>query len=162
SGAPELAIRDGIVFRPRLVRAAPTPRPFSFRADGTTLITGGTGALAASIATHLVRNHGVRRLLLLSRSGPAAPSALTLQDDLAPLGAHVTVLACDVADRAALACAIDGISPEFPLDAVVHAAGVLDDGPVLDLTSERLARVLAPKLDAALHLHELTKDRPLS
>ena len=70
--------------------------------------------------------------------------------------------ACDVTDRAALAAAIDAVPAEHPLTGVVHSAGVLDDGTVDTLTPERIDRVLAPKVDAAVHLHELTAGHDLA
>ncbi|MCK2216219.1 SDR family NAD(P)-dependent oxidoreductase [Actinomadura sp. ATCC 31491] len=123
------------------------------------LVTGGTGGLGALVAGHLVRRHGVRDLVLLSRRGPDAPGAPALTAELEALGAHVTVLACDVADREALREVLDATPG---LTGVVHTAGVLDDALVQDLTATRLDTVLAPKADAAWHLHELTRDRPLS
>ncbi|MYU19164.1 KR domain-containing protein, partial [Streptomyces sp. SID8361] len=77
-------------------------------------------------------------------------------------GARVTVAACDVADRDALAELLGGIPAELPLTAVVHAAGVLDDGVLDSLTPERFASVLRAKVDAARHLDELTRDLDLS
>ncbi|WP_234365575.1 type I polyketide synthase, partial [Streptomyces sp. RTd22] len=135
--------------------------PAPWRERGTVLVTGGTGGLGAVVARHLVVVHGVRDLLLLSRRGVGAPGAQELRDELAGLGARVTIAACDVSDRAALAGVLDAVPEDAPLTGVVHAAGVLDDGVVADLTPERLARVLAAKAESAVHLHELTVDRDL-
>jgi NADPH:quinone reductase-like Zn-dependent oxidoreductase/acyl carrier protein len=127
---------------------------------GTVLVTGGTGGLGAVLARHLVEAYGARRLVLVSRRGTAAPGAGELMAELVGLGAEVQVVACDVADRDQLAALLGSL--EHPLTAVVHAAGVLDDGVVEALTPQRLARVRGPKADAARHLHELTADRELS
>ena len=114
--------------------------------DGTVLVTGGTGTLGALTARHLVTAHGIRHLVLVSRTG-AAP---VLADELTALGASVTVTACDTADRAQLDAVLRAIPAEHPLTAVVHTAGVLDDGVLTELTPERVDTVLRPKLDAAL------------
>ncbi|MGW4774507.1 SDR family NAD(P)-dependent oxidoreductase [Nocardia sp. NPDC004278] len=161
----QVALRAGISYVPRLSRgstdtaAAIVSTP---RSDGTVLITGGTGGLAAVAARHLIAEYGVRRLVLAGRRGPAAPGAADLVAELTMLGARVDVVACDVADRAALDELLSTIAPEHPLTGVVHAAGVLADGLLADLTPQRLARVLRPKVDAAWHLHEATKDLDLS
>ncbi|MFJ9846749.1 type I polyketide synthase [Kitasatospora sp. NPDC101155] len=136
------------------------PRPWD--ADGSVLITGGTGTLGAELARHLVTARGVRHLLLAGRSGPDAPGAAALVEELTALGAEVTVAACDTADRDALVALLAAVPAEHPLTAVVHAAGVLDDGVVEGLTAERLAAVLRPKADAARHLHELTQGLDLA
>jgi acyl transferase domain-containing protein/acyl carrier protein len=145
-------------------RAALRPaRPgHRFDAHGTVLLTGGTGGLGALLAKHLASTHGVRHLLLVSRRGEHAPGAADLREALARLGADVRIAACDVADRGQLQSLLDSISAEHPLRAVVHAAGVLDDGVFDALTPERLDAVLAPKAAAALHLHELTQGADLS
>ncbi|MGA9284679.1 MAG: SDR family NAD(P)-dependent oxidoreductase [Solirubrobacteraceae bacterium] len=134
-----------------------TPPVAKLDAKGTTLITGGTGALGGLLAKHLVSEHGVGNLVLASRRGPQAPEATRLKEELQALGAHVSVVACDAADREQLRGLIEAIPCEHPLRAVVHAAGTLDDGLIDSLTTERLDRVLAPKLDGALNLHELTE-----
>jgi acyl transferase domain-containing protein/NADPH:quinone reductase-like Zn-dependent oxidoreductase/acyl carrier protein len=136
------------------------PRPLL--PGGTVLITGGTGTLGALLARHLVGAHGVRHLVLASRRGLAAPGAEALAGELEGLGARVTVAACDTADRGALAAMLAAIPREHPLTAVIHAAGVLDDGVLGVLTPERLGIVLGAKLDAAVHLHELTRSLDLS
>ncbi|WP_420823779.1 type I polyketide synthase [Streptomyces torulosus] len=125
-------------------------------------MTGATGALGALVARHLVDRYGVRHLLLAGRRGPAAPGADELAAELAEAGARVTWAACDVADREALAGLLADVPAEHPLTAVIHLAGVVDDGLLGDLTAERLTAVLRPKADAAWHLHELTRDVDLT
>ncbi|MCH0571008.1 SDR family NAD(P)-dependent oxidoreductase [Streptomyces sp. MUM 136J] len=153
---PELALREGVLLAPRLVRARPGGTA-PLAADGTVLITGGLGAVGRTIA-RLLAEQGVPRLLLTSRRGAGDPRAADLTADLTALGTQVEVAACDVADGAALAALLD---PVDDLRGVVHCAGVLDDGVLGDLTPERLARVLRPKTDGAAHLHRLTADREL-
>ncbi|MEV0263452.1 SDR family NAD(P)-dependent oxidoreductase [Streptomyces sp. NPDC050617] len=164
SGEPQLAVRGDQFLTPRLVRAAAgeSEGPAALGPDGTVLITGGTGLLGSHIARHLAAEHGVRHLLLLSRSGPAAEGAEELRAELAALGAEATVAACDAADREALAAQLAAVPAEHPLTAVVHTAGALDDGIVTALTPERVDTVLRPKADAALNLHELTRHQHLA
>ncbi len=128
--------------------------------DGTVLITGGTGGLGALFARHLVERYGARHLLLVSRRGPAADGAAELVAELTCLGADVRAQACDVADRDQVAGLLGSLTR--PLTAVIHAAGVLDDGVIESMTADQLDRVLRPKLDAAVHLDELTRDAELS
>ncbi|ADU11358.1 Beta-ketoacyl synthase [Micromonospora sp. L5] len=154
---PQAAVRDGVVRVPRLVATpepdAPAP---ALDPDGTVLVTGGTGALGALVARHLVTRHGVRHLVLTNRRGPAAAGAADLLADLADLGATATVEACDAADPDALAALLDRIDTAHPLTGVVHTAGVLADRTLTSLTAESLDEVLRPKVDAAAHLHDLT------
>ncbi|MFI2646035.1 SDR family NAD(P)-dependent oxidoreductase, partial [Streptomyces sp. NPDC018610] len=164
---PQLVVRSGDVRVPRLARlqASATSAVVSGGSGfgaGTVLVTGATGTLGGLVARHLVRVHGVRRLLLLSRGGLGAAGAVELRDELVGAGAEVSVVACDVADRVALAEVLAGVPADFPLTGVVHTAGVLDDGVVSSLTPERLERVLRPKVDGAWNLHELTRGLGLS
>ncbi|MGW8066921.1 SDR family NAD(P)-dependent oxidoreductase, partial [Streptomyces ziwulingensis] len=135
--------------------------PPRWNPEGTVLITGGTGALGGHLARRFAAA-GMRHLLLTSRRGADAPGAAELAAELRELGAEVTVAACDTADRAATAALIGSVPAQHPLTAVVHTAGVLDDGVIASLTPERLAAVLRPKVDAAWHLHELTRDLDLA
>ncbi|MEU8710425.1 type I polyketide synthase [Streptomyces sp. NPDC048565] len=160
TGEPELALRGTGFHAPRLVRAA-SGGPAPAWGDGAVLITGGTGGLGALFARHLVVEHGVRELVLVSRRGAGAPGAGELAAELSALGAEsVVVEACDVADRGQLAELVGRFGAR--LSGVVHTAGVLDDGTVEGLTGGRLVDVLRPKADAAWHLHELTRDLGLS
>jgi acyl transferase domain-containing protein/NADPH-dependent curcumin reductase CurA/NAD(P)-dependent dehydrogenase (short-subunit alcohol dehydrogenase family)/acyl carrier protein len=137
-----------------------SPQPLN--PNRTVLITGGTGALGALVARHLVEAHGARHLLLTSRSGEAAKGALDLRAQLQELGAEVQIAAADVAQRAELEALLDEIPPEHPLGAVIHCAAVLDDGLIASLDQERLEKVMGPKADAAWHLHELSVEAELS
>ncbi|WP_229847942.1 SDR family NAD(P)-dependent oxidoreductase, partial [Kitasatospora griseola] len=130
--------------------------------EGTVLVTGATGTLGRLLARHLVVAHGARHLLLAGRRGESADGMPELVRELTGLGASVTVAACDVADRDALAALLGSVPAAHPLTAVVHAAGVLDDATIAGLTPDRLDRVLRPKADAALALHELTRDLDLA
>ncbi|MGC4750683.1 type I polyketide synthase, partial [Micromonospora sp. DT201] len=162
TGEPQLAVRDGRLYAPRLEPCADRTAPPDLDPEGTVLITGGTGVLGAHLARHLVTRHGVRYLLLASRRGPDAPGATDLVAELAEAGATTTVTACDTADPAALRRLLDSVPAAHPLTAVVHTAAAVDDATLPNLTPEHLDRVLAPKADTALHLHELTRGTPLA
>ncbi len=129
---------------------------------GTVLITGGTGTLGGLVARHLAAGHGARHLLLASRQGSDSAAAASLASELTGMGAQVTIAACDVADRGAVEALLASIPREHPLTAVVHTAGVVDDGTVDSLTPQQLDRVLRPKLAGAWNLHELTQHEDLS
>ncbi|MEU2064798.1 type I polyketide synthase [Streptomyces sp. NPDC013455] len=159
TGEPQVAVRGGALYVPRLTRAASAaPARPVLDPEGTVLITGGTGSLAGMLARHLVRRHGVRHLVLVSRRGPEADGARELVAELEALGAaSVAVPACDVTDRDAVAALLTGLTGPR-LTAVVHAAGLFDAGVVGEIEPERLARVFAPKVTAVRHLDELTRE----
>ncbi|MBE8517344.1 SDR family NAD(P)-dependent oxidoreductase [Amycolatopsis sp. H6(2020)] len=162
SGEPQLAVRDGRVHGLRLRRVESAQGGGAVgNTDGTVLLTGAGGALGSRLARHLVSDHGVRHLLLAGRQGPQAAGMAELVDDLERLGASVQVAACDVADRQSVAGLLARIPADRPLTGVIHAAGVMDNGLVGSLRPEQFERVLAPKVDGALHLHELTRDLDL-
>ncbi|NEW56220.1 SDR family NAD(P)-dependent oxidoreductase [Nocardia cyriacigeorgica] len=162
TGEPNVAVRGDTMLAPRLAPATVSGERRPTFGSGTVLVTGGTGGLGAVLARHLVTEHDVRRLLLVSRSGEKASGAKELATELSELGAHVRIAACDVTERAAVRALLDSIPAERPLTGVVHAAGVLDDATIGTLSAKRLHQVLAPKVDAAWHLHEATRQLDLS
>nr|WP_210589268.1 type I polyketide synthase [Streptomyces sp. GESEQ-35] len=156
-GADQLAVRAGVPYAPAVVRAEGAAGDFTWNPDGTVLVTGGTGGLGAAVARHLVTTHGVRHLLLTGRRGPDAPGADRLRTELEGLGAEVTIAACDAADRDTVAALLD----LHRINAVIHTAGVLDDGLLTAQDPARLDAVLRPKADAVHVLHELTRELDL-
>ena len=174
AGEPHAAIRGTTLLAPRLTRTtapAPTQDPggtaldrhdTALDRDGTVLITGGTGTLGAIIARHLAVTGQARHFLLLSRRGPAAPGAPQLAEDLAAAGAETVITACDVSSRRALAKALAAVPAGHPLTAVIHTAGTTSDATITTMDPGQVGPVLAPKADAAWHLHQLTKDTPLA
>ncbi len=129
---------------------------------GTVLVTGGTGMLGGIFAEHLITHYGIRHLLLVSRRGPAALGAAELHQRLTGLGAQVMISACDTANPAELAAVLDAIPATQPLTAVIHAAGVLDDAVMTELTADQLDAVLSAKADAAWYLDQLTDHQDLA
>ncbi|MFI7291540.1 type I polyketide synthase [Streptomyces anulatus] len=158
----QVAIRAEGVFARRLAAAVPNPQAAAPgpRTSGTVLITGGTGALGAQVA-RLLAARGHTRLLLVSRRGPEAPGVAELAAELAAVGTTATAVACDVADHDALAALLAEIPEQHRLTAVVHAAGVLDDGVIDGLTPDRFEQVLRAKTLAAENLDALTRELPL-
>ncbi|PJJ06458.1 acyl transferase domain-containing protein [Streptomyces sp. 2333.5] len=154
----QVAVRASGVFGRRLVHApAGDSSADGWQPRGTVLITGGTGALGARVA-RWVAERGADHVILTSRRGPAAPGASELEAELSDLGVRVTVAACDVADPDA----VEALFSAHPVDAVFHAAGVLDDGVLDALTPERFAAVMQAKAVSARNLHEATRGRDLS
>ncbi|MFE9462050.1 beta-ketoacyl reductase, partial [Streptomyces californicus] len=156
----QLAVRaDGIAVR-RLVRSAAPAPAHDWRPSGTVLVTGGTGGVGANVARWLV-TQDIQHLLLVSRRGPDAPGAAELLAELSTSGTSVTIEPCDVTDAEAVRRLIGAVPAERPLSTIVHAAGVLDDCLIDDLTPQRLAAALEVKAKGALNLHEAAGDAHL-
>ncbi|MFC3999159.1 SDR family NAD(P)-dependent oxidoreductase [Nocardiopsis sediminis] len=140
----------------------PRPAPLRLDPDGTYLVTGGLGGFGAATARHLADN-GARHLALASRRGADAPEAAALLADLATKGVRATAHAVDCADADALAGLVRDIDAGgHRLCGVVHAAALFDDADLAELTDERFAAVLAPKMGGLHHLDRLTRGRDLS
>ncbi|MET8690067.1 thioester reductase domain-containing protein [Streptomyces sp. NPDC004732] len=159
----QIAIRGGHLSTPRIgpLRTEATAPPLA-APDRTVLITGGTGGLGRLLARHLATEHGIRHLLLAGRRGESTPGAGELVAELAELGATARIAACDIADYDAAAELLDSIPADHPLGAVIHAAGVLDDGTVETLTDAQIERVMRAKVDGAVNLHQLTLGHELT
>uniref|UniRef100_UPI0039788E5C type I polyketide synthase n=1 Tax=Amycolatopsis sp. lyj-109 TaxID=2789287 RepID=UPI0039788E5C len=151
----QIAIRPSGLLARRLVRAPFTPQAERWKPRGTVLITGGTGALGGHVARRLAAD-GAGHLVLTSRRGPDAPGAADLEAELSALGTRVTIAACDVADRDALAALLADL--DGPVRAVVHAAGLPQATSVLDTTPAEFAAVIRGKVDGARNLDELLGD----
>ncbi|MBU3868477.1 SDR family NAD(P)-dependent oxidoreductase, partial [Streptomyces sp. 4503] len=160
----QLAIRTAGILARRLAHAESVPATGApWRPRGTVLVTGGTGALGAHVARWLAEN-GAEHLVLTSRRGPDAPGATELSDELVASGARVTVAACDVTDRDAVAGLLARIRdehPERPLTAVVHTAGAGQFAPLAETTPADVADVVAAKVAGAAHLDALLGDTEL-
>jgi malonyl CoA-acyl carrier protein transacylase/acyl carrier protein len=165
AGETQIAVRDRGTFVARLARCpAPTSEGAGAAAwtpTGTTLITGGSGTVAAHTARWLARR-GAPHIVLLSRSGSDAPNADTLSAELKRLGAQVTFARCDLADADDLADALASVPADQPLTAVFHCACVIDDGLLSGVRPEQMERVLRPKVRGTLNLHRATEGMPLS
>ncbi|MFC8129714.1 SDR family NAD(P)-dependent oxidoreductase [Streptomyces sp. NPDC057302] len=163
-GEPQLAVHNGEIRVPRLTRAttaAPSEELDTAEGldpEGTVLITGGSGVLGRAVAEHLVRECGVRHLLLAGRSGAQAPGSAELATLLTELGAEVVIASADVSDPDSVADLVAAVDPDHPLTGVIHSAGVLDDAVITAQTPESLARVWGAKAAAAQHLHEATRE----
>lgn len=156
----QCAVRRAGTFVRRLSsHAEDTVRPWS--PEGTVLVTGGLGGVGAQVARSLAEG-GAEHLVLVGRRGTDSPGAPRLREELTELGARVTIEACDASDRDALDAVLAAIPEERPLTAVIHAAGVLDPATADDLGHRQLESVLRAKATSARHLHELTRDLPLS
>lgn len=161
----QVAWRNGERYAARL-KAVPLDEPFTLslqqrvKADATYLITGGLGALGLQVAHSLI-DQGARYLVLSGRRGAAGKEDAI--EALEARGAQVIAAQADVsvaADVTQMLAQIADTCP--PLQGVIHAAGVLDDGVLRQQTAERFTKVLAPKVQGAWHLHEQTRDLDLT
>ncbi|MCP2330919.1 Acyl transferase domain-containing protein [Actinoalloteichus cyanogriseus DSM 43889] len=154
TGEPQVAVRDGRVFAPRLTPVAEdTAGRRSPTAHGTVLVTGGTGGVGSHVVRHLVHQWGATRVVVAARSDTG------VADLVADCGEAVRFVPCDVSNPDELAGLLATLADT--LAGVVHAAGVLDDGVLTSLTPDRLRRVAAPKAGAARTLDQLTRDLDL-
>ncbi|MCP3137629.1 type I polyketide synthase [Pyxidicoccus xibeiensis] len=161
SWAQGAALRGGGWHTPRLARTESVhAAPVTFRRDASYLLTGGAGALGRAVATWMA-DQGARCLVLAGRSA-GSQEALALEQELAARGVRVVLERADVARREEVQALLSRMAARLPpLRGVVHAAGVLEDALLVNQDPSTFARVLAPKVAGAVHLDELTRQRPL-
>ncbi len=151
---------NGIYAQP-VVEATASAMPLNLSAQASYLVTGGLGGFGLRTAQWLVEK-GARHLILISRSGPESVEAQAALAEFAAQGVAVHAASCDVADKAALALLLDQCTTAMPpLAGIVHAAAVIEDSLARNLTETQIGRVLNPKIQGALNLHELTLAKPL-
>ena len=160
-GEDHLAFRDGQRYVARVIRKQlPESQKLTFQSDATYLITGGLGALGLKVARWMVEQ-GARHLVLTGRRGASSDAQETISQ-LKQAGAKVLVAQADVCDEGDVVRMLEGIEVSMPpLRGIVHAAGVLDDGILLQQDWERFTRVMAPKVKGAWNLHISTQKLPL-
>ncbi len=160
----QLALRGNQLLKAKLVRQSAVVsggnQATVVSAQGTYLITGGLGALGLGVAQGLV-DSGAKSLVLLGRSSPSVYARTTIEK-WQKAGLKVEVMSADVADLKQLEQTIAWINQELlPLRGVVHAAGVIEDGMLLNQTWQQFENVFRPKLQGAWNLHTLTQGMAL-
>ena len=131
-----------------------------FRTYGTYLITGGLGNLGLAVAEWMVQN-GAQHIVLVGRH-EASAAAQTAVENMQKVGAQVISVKADIAEEGQVAKLLAELAESVPpLRGIIHAAGLLDDGILLQLDQQRFESVLAPKMMGAWNLHRLTMNAPL-
>ncbi|MBI4852597.1 MAG: amino acid adenylation domain-containing protein [Acidobacteria bacterium] len=158
----QLALRKDQLFYPSFKAVEPNVQEKAeLKLKGTVLITGGLGALGKEVARYLAKELSAKHLLLVSRQATITTGVNEFIKELAEYGANLEVVNCDIADYEALKTLIESIPAEKDLCGIIHCAGIIDDGLVLQQTANRLEKVMSPKVNGAWNLHFLTKNKQL-
>lgn len=159
----QIALRDQVVYVPRLVRRTeePSGTPLQLRYDTSYLVTGGLGSIGLEIAGYLAA-HGARHLVLTSRRAPSDAALQRIDALREQHDCEVRLVAADVADAHDVARLLTTVQAELPpLAGIVHAAGEIGTTPLSDLDDTELDRVFAGKVWGAWHLSEAAADLQL-
>ena len=145
---------------PTELTSKPQPKDVTLADDGHYVIIGGLGGFGLEVARWLA-DHGVRYISLMGRSGVVNEEQAAVITEFADQGVVIQPVACDAADEAALSTALDGLRSERPIKGIIHAAMVLRDGLITNMSDADVADVLTPKVRGAFNIDQLTRDDPL-
>jgi acyl transferase domain-containing protein/acyl carrier protein len=147
--------------RPVIKQETETESKVTIHGDAAYLITGGLGSLGLQVADWMVE-HGARHLVLTGRRGAATPAAKETVSTLVEKGVNVLVSKTDAADPAQVAAMMEELRTKLPpLKGVVHAAGILADGMLLEQNWDQFEKVLTPKVNGAWNLYQQTRNQEL-
>ncbi len=131
-----------------------TDRPL-FHANAGYLITGGLGGIGLTVAKWMAEQ-GAGLLLLMSRREVSGEASETIRE-IESMGCRVHVVRADVTHKSEVDEALKILRSErVPLRGVLHAAAVVDDVLIREMTPDRFARVMAPKIEGTWNLHSST------
>ncbi len=131
----------------------------SITPEASYLITGGLGSLGLEVAEWMAQQ-GAKCILLTGRRNPNE-KAQKIIEELEKTGTKVGVLLGDISVAADVEAIFQEIQKFPPLKGVIHAAGVLEDGLLRNMSWEQFTKVMSPKVTGTWHLHQMTKDLPL-
>ncbi|MGA8528329.1 MAG: SDR family NAD(P)-dependent oxidoreductase, partial [Acidobacteriaceae bacterium] len=144
----------------RSVSVLPARDEKMFSPDAGYLITGGLGGIGLTVAEWMARE-GAGRLVLMSRR-PVNDEAAAAFRRMEDLGCRVRVVRGDVTCRADVDEALETLRDEgVPLRGVLHAAALVDDVLIREMTPDRFRPVLAPKVEGTWNLHAATLEDKL-
>jgi myxalamid-type polyketide synthase MxaE and MxaD len=158
---PYMAVRGDHLYIPRMMRRRISGSPPALNSGGIYIVTGGCGALGVEAAIGLIEC-GARRIVLVGRkSEPREDILQRIRASAKGESLDLGYVSCDVADCQQVHVLREKLLALGPIRGIVHAAGVLDDGSLLSMSKEKIARVMAPKSSAAIWLHQAFADQPL-
>ena len=155
-----IAFRDGKRFVSRLEKSFITNTEFIIDKNASYLITGGLGGLGL-LSANFLSDKGAKHLTLIGRKDISEESIITVNEIISK-GTDVNIIKADVTNKDDLEKVLKEIKKSnYPLKGIIHSAGVLDDGVIMNQSKEKFDKVMAPKVLGAWYLHELTKKMEL-
>lgn len=160
-GEDKIAFRDSKRYVNRLVKSNISENgTLSIYSDKTYLITGGLGALGLKVAQWMVEE-GVKYLVLIGRKKPTS-EAQSILSQMRKQGVKIEIMSADVSEEKAMKEVFETIESKMPpLKGIIHTAGTLDDGVLLEQNWQRFEKVMSSKVEGTWNLHKLTQDYSL-